>query len=139
MLGRKPLSFWKEREVPFENVNIALVIVGAILGLALGAVVLRLSCGLVQEERPSLGRAIVIFFVALLCQATLGGLLGFLGLANARSALFFAVWLVSSAVYSFMLPAKFLHALMIWLCQIVILCISFFLLGIFFQLVSRAF
>ncbi len=130
---------WKGYGMSFDPGNTAVLALGVMIGLALGGVVLRLSCDLINQEAPSLGRAIGIVFAALLCQAALGGVMGFFGWINVRVVFFFSVWLVSGAVYSFLLPAKFLHAMTIWLCQVVMLCISFFILGLLFNLVSRAF
>ncbi|MCY3021969.1 MAG: hypothetical protein NTW87_23405 [Planctomycetota bacterium] len=107
---------------------LAVIAVGVLVGLFIGAVILRLACGLVAAPQPTFGRAMVIVFmswlanvavsfvVALLAGVSMaaGGAPGTKGVSVVLGAL------VSAAVYSSMIPTTFGKGLLIWLAQLVI-------------------
>lgn len=91
----------------------------AFLGLAISAVVLRAACGVVGEEAPPLGKAMLIVFAAGLAQSFVAGALGTIGLDGRAIGLLVSAG-TSSFVYSKLLPTDISKGAMIWLAQIVV-------------------
>lgn len=88
--------------------------------LAIAAIVLRLACGLVGEQAPDLGRAMVIVLGAMILQFVGGMILGFVGLGSSQVVGLVVSAIVSAWVYSQMLPTTLGRGLAIWVAQIVV-------------------